>query len=319
MKQIGRGSAPGKVIITGEHSVVYKYPALATALDLRCRVQAIPSNTGLSINSREFGINITFTEQQLELVRKNIPVHDKFDGLAKIVVSMINAPSLMLEIESDVPVSAGLGSSAAVAAATVAAIADLYSLELVNEEISKLAFHSEEIVHGKPSGIDNSIATYGGMLIFEDGKITMQEIAEQIPLVIINSKIPRDTKKLVADVAELHSSWPVMSGIIENMGTLSKEIINCIQKNDLPALGKLMDINQGLLDAIGVGHPLLSQLVWQCRNAGAYGAKLTGAGGGGCMIAVIDPKYMDYLREVLSAFDVDVLVTSTSSRGVELG
>ncbi len=319
MSRIGYGSAPGKVIISGDHSVVYKYPALASAIDLRCRVKAVEINSGLRIIANDFGISVDYTADELSRVGEGKDVHDKFDGIARIVNSMIDK-GIQLEIESEVPISAGLGSSAAVAVATVAAIADLYEMDISRERISELAFESEKVIHGRPSGIDNSIATYGGLLVFNDGKIDLKELKYEIPLVIVNSKVPRDTKKLVASVADLREEIDEIDKVLYSMGNITRNVIDTVENGDLRRLGKLLDINQGLLDAIGVGHSALSEIIWRLRGIGLLGAKLTGAGGGGCMIGLMENSdNNEKIIAELSTLDVDVIFTSASSRGVEIG
>ena len=319
-KSIGYGSAPGKVIISGDHSVVYGYPALATALSLRCYVTAIRGERGLKITADGLE-GYSYNTDEL----KSIKLGQKFsifDNLAILVMKLISDEiALNLEIRSEIPISAGLGSSAAVAVATVAAITDLYQLNFTKEEISSYAYESEKVVHGKSSGIDNSIATWGGLLVFKEGNIEIKELKHKIPLMIINSNIPRNTKKLVLGVSERRDRHDkIMNAILLSMGILTSQVISEVDNGDLVKLGELMNMNQGLLEAIGVSHPLISQLTWDLNKMGALGSKLTGAGGGGCMIALFNSlKDTESIRTKLIKTGVEVIITEASPVGVVIG
>lgn len=325
MKQ-GHGSAPGKVILTGEHSVVYGYPALAAALDLRCNVKSqFREDKLISIHSKDLNFHLQYTENEVIGVKSMKFPGKRFDN---IVLAIVNTQKFLekengvdLEITSQIPVSAGLGSSAAVVVATIASIANLYDAKLEKDKISQIAFESEKVTHGKPSGIDNSIATYGGVLKFENGTITHMKLTESIPILIGNTKVPRNTKQLVEKVGNnKKTKSKIIEPILNTMGVLVEEFETAVKNNDITKIGELMDINQGLLDSIGVGHSSLSEFIWKSRDSGAIGAKLTGAGGGGCMIALAPNKEKQRkIKETLEQASYEVIPSNLTSQGVLIG
>lgn len=323
--RLGKGSAPGKVIIAGEHSVVYGYPAIAVALGIRCNVESSIGDPGISINSFDLNKNSKYSIQDITLLRGGELINPTFDSIALAVIETLKQIEEEIEIEiqihSDIPISAGLGSSAAVVVASIASILDLYQKKLSKKEISSIAFESEKVTHGRPSGIDNSIATYGGLLKFQNGDISQKELKQSIPLIVGNTKISRDTKKLVSGVADLKLKHPALiDPILKTMGELAIEAEQYLENIELGKLGEVLNINQGLLDSINVGHKSLSQYVWKARNAGALGAKLTGAGGGGCMIALADNnEKMQEIVNKLENADLNIIATEISTIGVLIG
>ncbi|MCH8907683.1 MAG: mevalonate kinase [Candidatus Heimdallarchaeota archaeon] len=324
MQLKGYGSAPGKIILSGEHSVVYGYPALAIAINLRCEVETELNGDELVIESNELNEKFVYSPEDCNNVFEGKP-KTKVDNIAFAALSTLklvqDSSLLNIHIKSQIPISAGLGSSAAVVVATIASIADLFQKQIPLAEISDLAFEAEKITHGKPSGIDNSIATHGGLIHFENGNIENKVITNHIPIIIGNSQIARDTKILVAGVAELRRANPdIINPVIKTMGKLTLELEEAVLSIDIDKIGELFDINQGLLDSIGVGHSKLSQMIWMARKFGAIGAKLTGAGGGGCMIAITktDEEASDVASK-MEASGLSIISTQMSKTGVKQG
>lgn len=192
-----------------------------------------------------------------------------------------------LRIWSEIPPGAGMGSSAAVAVAATAAISSLFGITLSKREICDISFEAEKDVHGTPSGVDNTIATYGSAIIFRRGKMRRIEVKGEVPFVVGDTGVKRSTKDWVAKVrGRRERCRDLVDPVIKLIGKISLKGARLLMEGRLPELGELMDLNQGLLDALGVSTRELSNLIFAARSAGAYGAKLTGAGGGGCMIAL---------------------------------
>jgi mevalonate kinase len=319
---MGYGSAPGKVILAGEHSVVHGTAAIAASLGLRCSVEAEEGDVGIAIEAVDIDETFHYSIEDLKQLSNNSTVHERLDSIALSGLKALTkeSPRLQLKISSQIPISAGLGSSAAVAVATVAAVWDLYGYPMSLPKISQIAYESEKITHGTPSGIDNSIATYGGILMFKQGEITTSGLKQNIPLLIGNTLVHRDTKKIVSKVSSLKNSYPsLVEPIIASMEELVHRVALAIEQHNLVELGALFDINQGLLDALGVNHPALSKLIWTARDAGALGAKLTGAGGGGCMIALASStKALHVIAQQLQR-DFQIIPTELSPVGVRVG
>jgi mevalonate kinase len=224
-----------------------------------------------------------------------------------------------ISIKSDIPPGAGLGSSAAVSVATVMAASTCLNLNLSKSEISNIAFEAEKIVHGTPSGIDNTIATYGSVILYKKGTIKPVKVKSRIPLVIGDTGIERNTAEWVRKVRlRRDRQSKVVNPIINSIGKLVMESLKLLDKNDLPALGELMDINQGLLEALGVSTFELNKLINVARKNGAYGAKLTGAGGGGCMVALSPKTKQKQIADAILTAQGKPLITNISPKGVKI-
>lgn len=227
-----------------------------------------------------------------------------------------------VSITSQIPVGAGLGSSAAVAVATIGAVSRLLGLELSKEEIAKLGHKVELLVQGASSGIDPTVSAVGGFLYYKQGKFEPLPFME-LPIVVGYTGSTGSTKELVAMVRKRYEEMPeLVEPILEAMGKLvdkAKEIIlsKLDEEEKLTKLGELMNINHGLLDALGVSTKKLGELVYAARTAGAIGAKLTGAGGGGCMYALAPGRQ----REVATAIKIAggiPMITRVSREGLRI-
>lgn len=265
-------SAPGKIYLFGEHAVVYGECAIACAVELRARVTAASSDT-LTISS---DLGTTGLDHEIH-------------PYVSLAIEKLGARKVSVEISSDIPVGSGLGSSAAVTIATLSAINLEFGLGHKNEELARMGHEIEQKVQGAASPTDTFVSTFGGVVeIPSRRRLNMLECG----VVIGNTNkgaTPKKTAKLVKHVASLRKEYPeVIDPIIKTIGSFSKKGEILVNKKDYASLGKLMNVNHGLLDALGVGTAELSALVYAARNAGAYGAKITGAGGGGCMVALTD-------------------------------
>ncbi len=292
-------SAPGKIYLFGEHAVVYGEPAIACAVELRTRVSA-KSADAITISS-----DIGTTGLDFE-------VHPYVSSAVK----RLGSPDVAIEITSDIPVGSGLGSSAAVTVATLAAINIELGLGYEKEEIARMGHEIEKEVQGAASPTDTFVSTFGGVV-----EIPSRKRLELLDcgIVIGNTNkgaSPKKTAKLVKQVALLKEEYPeTINPIIKTIGSFAHHGETMVLKKDYVSLGKLMNVNHGLLDALGVCTMELSALVYAARNAGAYGAKLTGAGGGGCMVALTDSP-----RDVAAAIEKaggQAIITRFTSEGVK--
>ncbi len=182
-----------------------------------------------------------------------------------------------LKVRSMIPIAVGFGSSAAICVTTVSAVERLFDAGLKNEEISNIAFEGETIIHGKPSGVDNNVSTFGGVMSYDkENGIKRHKLDHDIPFIIGNTKKKRSTKKMVENVAALKERNPrEMDDILDSMGLIAESGLECLDESgSRTELGDLMDLNQGLLSAIGVSTMKLEILCHTSRNNGALGAKL---------------------------------------------
>jgi len=200
--------------------------------------------------------------------------------------------NLRIEVFPDVPRGMGLGGSAAIAVAIIRALDRHFGLELRDDQVNELAYLSEEIAHGQPSGIDNTLATYGRPLVFRRGHPPLMEplnIERPLHLVIGMTHDEGLTAKTVGHVREARERNPrLYEKIFDDIDALVLQAVSALQDNNFKTLGDLMNICQGLLNALQVSTPELERLIGVARNAGALGAKLTGGGGGGAMVALCD-------------------------------
>ena len=317
-------TAPGKAIIFGEHSVVYRGPAIVIAIDRRARITAKERDDDrIKFDCLDLGFEGYFEGDEYHPIAGEEWREKRLQAMlvaARTTMKHLDKSSgLDLTVRSDIPIAAGLGSSAAICVATVAATGELLDGDLSQKEICDIAYEGEKMVHGTPSGVDNNISTFGGVLSFESG-VGIERIDFQggLPLVIGNSKRKRSTKRLVAGVRALRERNPeLVNGLIDSMGELSRKGIEAIKAKDYPMIGDLMNINHGLLSSVGVSISRLDILVHAARGAGAYGAKLTGAGGGGCMIAITEPHKLHEISRAISRNRGEPHIVNISYEGVE--
>lgn len=300
-------SAPAKVILFGEHFVVYGEPAVVAAIDRRARVYAeLRADKRIHVNSVDLGASGFFDEESFQAERGGKEARWRLEPIRIAVQRVLDLSEaeagVDVEVHSDIPVASGLGSSAAVAAATATAVSRLLGVEMALEEVFRTAYEVERFVHGTPSGIDPAISTYGGVLLFyKDKDSTPLDVKRDIPLVVGDTGDERSTGEMVARVRERRERYPsVVNPLIEAGGKLVLRAVEALKEGDLDVVGELMNVNHAMLSAVGVSTESLDRLVHAARKAGALGAKLTGAGGGGCMIALAPP---DGLERVVSAIE----------------
>ncbi|EKQ52993.1 MAG: mevalonate kinase [Methanobacterium sp. Maddingley MBC34] len=326
-----RASAPGKAILFGEHAVVYGKPAIAVAVDKRATVTLkegtdniihvkIPELDVYGLISTETGI---ITQLNSEGEQDQNP-GNMDAGIMKYIKSALfrtelgSSPDsgLNITVDLEIPIGAGLGSSAAITVATLAAASRYYQQELSLETLARTAHQVELEVQGAASPLDTTVSTHGGFLYFthERGAVKIKP-ALKMPLVVGYTSQPGNTGILVKEVRKLCQAHPtIIKPILDIMETVTNQARESITKGEETRVGELMNINQGLLDALGVNTNELSRLIYHARSAGATGAKITGAGGGGSIIAYCPGKTWEVLGELESienAFPVGI-----SSKGV---
>ncbi len=290
-QSIGHGF--GKTILFGEHFVVHAIPAIASALDLK--------TTAKIIESKNSGILIIDESRQSAGRRKFAYSTENDDVLIKLLTILFQNLNLepknlniTIELTSTVPEFGGAGLSAALSVSLTKALSDYFKLGLSIGKINEIAYEGEKIFHGTPSGIDNTVATYGGLLWFIRGSpniITPLKTNSKGLLVIGDTRIHHNTKELVAEVRRKKETEPtIYNPIFDRARSLVLEAREALLTGDWPVVGKLMNENHSLLQKVGVSISELDELVQIAIDSGALGAKLTGGGGGGCMIALAPDK-----------------------------
>ena len=278
----------GKVILLGEHSVVYGRHALAVPVPQTIRVKIEDCNEGVTLMIPSWGV-----EYQLD---KDVEQRQSFEKPAGAILERLNLSDkgMRIEVFPDIPRGMGLGGSAAIAVAIIRGLNNHFNLGLSDEEVNGMAFESEKIAHGNPSGIDNTMATFGKPLIYRSGEPPLVEqlnINESFSMVVAFTRREGVTAKTVRNVREgWRNNTAMYEKIFDDIDELVLKSVTAIQNNDFTALGQMMNFCQGLLNALQVSTPELERLIDLARGAGALGAKLTGGGGGGAIVALVNDE-----------------------------
>jgi mevalonate kinase len=274
------GQACGKVILLGEHAVVHGIPALAVGIDKGARATAAPMGEGPSrLFVRGWEIVVRETDEGYDLARA-------FRALLDAASPPIGPR--WIEVETDLPPGGGLGCSAAIGVAVARALEP----NIGDDALQHRAMAWECVFHGNPSGVDSAVAARGGCLLFKRGHpLEPVRVRGAMHLCIGNTGMASSTKAMVEAVARLRARRPeIVDKSFEAIRTLVGNARLAIEAGDWSALGKLLDLNQMLLSGLFVSTPEIERLCALARGAGALGAKLTGAGGGGSVVALVDSR-----------------------------
>ena len=278
--------APGKAILFGEHAVVYGRPAIAVPVaqvQAEATVQRSGPGTGVVIRAPD----INWSGRLSEAADDNPLCAIVAGTLSRLEVS--SSPDITVHVTSTVPMACGMGSGTAVSVAIVRALARYFGIRLDTESISELTFEVEKIYHGTPSGIDNTVVTYGTPVYFVRGTTPERlRVGAPFQLVIGDTGICSPTHIAVGDVRQSWRSDPrTYEQIFDRIAEIARDARQMIERGRPDELGPLMNANQELLERIDVSCPELDTLVGAARAAGASGAKLSGAGRGGNVIALV--------------------------------
>ena len=293
-------SAPGKVILFGEHAVVYGRPAIAvpvTQVRATATVTGAPAGTGLTIRA-------------LDLGREHVvgaPIDEQTEPLAMIALltldhlGVLKPPDMVVTISSTIPIGSGMGSGAAVSAAIARALAAHLGACLSDAAVSALVYETEVLHHGTPSGIDNTVVSHAKPVYFRKGQaLETLRVGRPFTIVVGDTGVFSPTKVAVGDV---RSAWEGdkdrYETLFDAIGEIAARARAAIEGGDTTSLGPLMDENQELLRQIQVSSPDLERLIVAAREGGASGAKLCGAGRGGNMIALVSGETLQSVQDAL--------------------
>lgn len=285
---VSKATAPGKIILFGEHAVVYGQPALAvpvTQVQAEVRIDRIFS-AGIRINAPDIQLN-----DKLDALAPSQPLAATVrNTLTALEAGSLSGLSIL--IRSKIPVASGLGSGTAVSVALIRALAKHLKKPLTDEQVSALAYKTEKLYHGTPSGIDNTVVTYARPVYFvKGGAIEILQVRKPFTIVIGDTGMPASTKESIRDVRiQRHKNperYETLFGAIGSIAHTARQLIEAGMPEDL---GPLMDENHALLRSMKVSSSELDNLVKAARSAGALGAKMSGGGRGGNMIALVPAK-----------------------------
>lgn len=295
-------SACGKIILLGEHAVVYERPALAVPLpQLRASVEVSPIFGGDAGAVRIEAPDINLSTW-LETLKADHPLA-KIIHLTRQALKIDALPALEIRVYSSIPVASGLGSGTAVSVSIVRALSSYFDNPLPVEDQSALAYEVEKLYHGTPSGIDNTVVAYEQPVFFRRGQ-TPQPFTIGAPLTLVIGDTGRHSNTSVA-VGVVRKAWKADVDRYERLFDRVGEIVEngraAIEAGDLSELGALMSDNQVVLREMGVSSPELDVLIQAARSASALGAKLSGGGMGGNMIALVEADRVIEIEDALRA------------------
>ncbi|AKS42268.1 hydroxymethylglutaryl-CoA reductase, degradative [Wenzhouxiangella marina] len=293
------GAGHGKIILLGEHSVVYGRRAIAAPIPLAIQARIEDTREGIELIIPRWGV-----EQRLDFDAKRPPSFTR--SMARLLESLgLTGRGMRIEIFPNVPRAMGLGGSAALAVAVIRAMNVHFGLGLSDARVNELAFECEKFAHGTPSGLDNTLATYGDVTLFRAGEQPMREVIElpePLPIVIGMSGVESLTAKTVTRVREAWKKNPaIYERIFDEIDGLVGLGLDALKTSDYDTLGEMMNVCQGLLNAMQVSSWELEELIQIARNNGALGAKLTGGGGGGSIIALAPENSAGVARAIRAA------------------
>jgi len=303
-------SAPAKIILFGEHFVVHGTKAILAAIDKRVTVTStFTDNNTIKVNSQLGTIEVPKEASHEEVKSEFRP----FVYLAnKIINSEQNVSGLEITIDSDIPIGVGLGSSSACCVAAAASISELFN-ELSSEEILKMSIEAEKTIFPDTSGADCTVCTYGGMI--EYPSVEKIDNAFDLNLLIANSMIPHNTKNSVEKVNKFKENDEERFSQLCDLETkLIDEVVSAMKYNDVTAFGLKMSENQKYLEEIQVSNDTLRGMISSLKEI-SLGTKITGAGDGGCIIALVKDENMDKVPALLPK-DKECFSAKIDTKGV---
>ncbi len=312
-KQKAVGTAPGKAILFGEHAVVYGRPAIAVPVfevQARAEVELGELGQGTVVHAKDLGLRLILTDGPSD----NPLCAIVWKTLAHLEIPP--QPDIVVSVESTVPIARGLGSGAAVSTAIVRALASYFGKRLTDRVISDLVYEAEQLYHGTPSGIDNTVVAFGKPVYFVRGR-TLEIFGAKAPftLTIADTGILSATKDVVSDVRRAYeNSRSQYERLFDEIGQIAQEGRAAMESGDIQEIGHLMNRNHALLKEIDVSCPELDRLAQAALAAGALGAKLSGAGRGGNLLALTTPETREQVEASLRAAGAKrIIVTEVSS------
>jgi mevalonate kinase len=300
--------APGKVILFGEHAVVYGQPAIAvpvTQVQARATVETDPEGQGITIIAEDLERSYSLEQAPPD------------DALPAIVVSTLERigvgtkQNLTITVSSTIPIARGLGSGAAVSTAIARALGKHFGNQMSPQAISNLVYETEKIHHGTPSGIDNTVIAFEKPVYFiKNQKMEIFSVKRPFLLAIADTGIASPTRIAVSHVRRAwEKEREKYEEIFDEIGTIAEMGRQAIERGEIETVGQLMNENHRLLQLIGVSSLELESLVEAARQGGALGAKLSGAGRGGNTIALVTQEtrsQVDMMLRLAGAKDVIV-------------
>lgn len=317
-------SAPAKLFILGEHAVVFDGTCIVTAVDARLHVKlSRRPDPVLHIDAPDVGL-ADFQRPLTDVIagQASTPESAFIESCVRIFHERHHiSTGLNIQTHSQFKREYGIGSSSAVVAATLFGLSQLYEQDFTKEELLKMGVDAIQRVQTLGSGADLAAAIYGGTLYYVNREPRQAELLTvgDLPLLVVYSGHKASTRRWVESVGDLQHRWPmIVNPVVEAMLAIVETGKAAILTQDWSQLGTLMNIQHGLLHALGVDTASLSQIVHFAREQGAYGAKLSGAGGGDCAIILCDLEDVDDIRTRLTDAGLRILELKANADGVQI-
>ena len=307
-------TAPGKIILFGEHAVVYGEPAIAVPFHaVQARAIVTPYIKGSPGDIYIEAPDISLSAKLLDLDLEH-PLRAAISQAAG-ELKLEDLPACKISLSSSIPASSGLGSGAAISASLIRAFSAFLGQRLTDDQVSTRAFEIEKIYHGTPSGIDNTVVSYQRPIYYRKGEnFRFLDIPTPFSILVANSGSPGNTLAAVQQVRQEWMNDPEKyNQIFTSIGKITEKALEHIQSGAPRELGLLMDQNQNLLGELEVSTPELDHLIQSARNSGALGAKLSGGGLGGHIIALVEDQENQVASDLLAAGAASVLVSTIGS------
>jgi mevalonate kinase len=318
-------SAPAKIILFGEHFVLYNQPVILASINKRLKIECkieLEGNKSINLETNNFGKKI-FPISIIQNSNQDI-VNEFFYPIIYILRKMVypntETYGITIKIISEIPYGVGLGSSAALCVAGVAAISGLYKRLKNKDEILNIAIETERILHKNSSGADCVVSTYGGLLYYhKDSNVKTLRFSNELSFIIINTGLKHSTGELVSIVNRFRkNNLREFKDISNKYSRICGIAIKALEDGNLLSIGKLMNENQILLERIGVSTPEVKKIINLSMKYGAIGSKLTGAGGGGCVLSLIHPSDKDYFVSKMEKNGYECFPVSIEDQGLKV-
>jgi len=328
MKKIIKTSAPGKLMLFGEHSVVFGHPCIVTAVDRRLSITVEENGEEVFVlDAPDLGLR-AYSKKISDLGNKNLPKEVSFiETCYKLFLKKYpQKKTIHVYSKNEFKSSYGLGSSSASTVAFAKALSEFYEVPMTNDQLFDLCYATVLEVQGVASGFDIAAGIWGGTLYYitPHGKFIKRKTVETInlknlPFIVGYTGIKADTATLVRMVQNLHSeNKKTINSIFTDITLLVEQAKKTLQQQDWPHLGLLMDENQALLRRLQVSSIELENLIAAGKSAGAMGAKLSGAGGGDCMLALADEDNKIAIAQEIQKVGGKIIEVQMNAEGVRL-
>lgn len=286
-------SACAKIILFGEHAVVYNQPAIAVP------ISSLRATVSVSEASQFALVARNLNNQQFNADELNNPFVKLVQTICMSLEQLL--PKATFTIHSNISIASGLGSGAAIATALGRAVFTYFGRDAAPEILNPFVYETEKVYHGTPSGIDNTVIVYEKPIYFVRGE-PIQVLTKFVPftIVVANTGVEASTKEAVGDVRKLYEANPIsISALFDEIGTIAKQGYVCMQDGSIQKMGQRMTANHHLLQQLTVSSKELDRLVDSALQNGALGAKLSGGGRGGNMIALVTPENSERVQQAL--------------------